>query len=101
MPDPYWDAPHALPADAPDPFTIFACNERKLMYLRVRGVPEHQLRQMRRRMDEALVQYRNTLLDALQSLPIQERPLWRLYTPQLAHWVSWDTYGPIGPRRGR
>lgn len=97
--DPYWDAPHVLPDDAPDPFTIFVCNERKLMYLRVRGIPETQLRQMRSRMDQALAQYRNTLLDALSTLPAHERPRWRLYAPQLAHWPSPDAYGPIGPRK--
>jgi hypothetical protein len=98
-PHPYWDRPHRLPDDAPDPFTIFACNERKLMYLRVRGIPEHRLRQMREQMDEALAQYRATLTDALLTLPPRERPLWRLYVPQLAHWPSWASYGPIGPRQ--
>lgn len=93
---PYWDAPHRLPEDAPDPFSIFLCNERKIAHLRARGLPEHTVQDLRTTMDSALAQYRRTLQEALDSLTPRERPHWALYLPQLAFWPQGDPSGPIG-----
>lgn len=96
-PHPWWDAPHTLPEDAPDPFTIFLCNERKIAHLRARGIPERTLKDLRTTMDRALLGYRSTLQEALDSLTPRERARWSLYLPQLAFWPQGDTSGPIGP----
>ena len=94
-----WDRPHILPDGIQDPFTIFACNERKIAWIRAHphDYSELQVQAARREMDVALAAYHDHLVRALLDLTGEERSRWRDYVPQVEFWSS----GEVFYRRGR
>lgn len=83
-----WDRPHILPEGAPDPFTIFACNEQKIAWMRRHGYRKPEVDQARKTMDLALVAYHRYLVERLELLYPEERIHWREYLPQVEYWSS-------------
>jgi hypothetical protein len=77
-----------LPSGVQDPFTVFACNEQKIAWMRAHGYREAEVAQVRRTLDLALTAYHRFLVDQLNLLTEEQRPLWREFVPQVEYWSS-------------
>lgn len=83
-----WDTAHLLPEGVTDPFTTFACNERKVAWLRAQGCPEAQVLSVRADQDRALAAYRRTLEEVMRTMTREEAGRWRDFVPQVEFWLA-------------